>query len=278
LKKTFDNGNSTLNTNFQGRIIKKSDVPYSVQAVSGNFKLKLENCFKCIRLYDKNGIKINIDFYIQKGLFEKIELNSLFLNTVICSPEESKMILEKYTNNTIVLKIFYQYYENSALKKKNSNYLKFASQYNEHFENEMSDSNPIEQQLDLVPYKVEPDYIDLNNYKIDIENNKIIDVKEKENNLKVIFESQLISESIESGFSSLVSQSTMKVYTCLYSQNIVNIVHIHLNDTSESIAVDSYFLEKNESVSDFKKFDIDVTGKKLNYKFLFRDFKVKIIL
>jgi hypothetical protein len=93
--------------------------------------------------------------------------------------------------------------------------------------------------------------------------------------LKVIFDSQLISEEIESKFSSLVSQSTMRVYTSLYSQNIVNIVHIHLNDTSESIAVDTFFLEKKDSVSDFKKFDIDMTGKKLNYKFLFRDFKVK---
>ena len=156
--------------------------------------------------------------------------------------------------------------------------MKFANQFSENFENEMSDNNLVNTMLDLVPYKVEPDYVDLNQYKIDIADNKIIDVKEKETNLKVYFESQLISNEIESKFSSLVSQSTMKVLTCLYSQNIVNIVHIHLNDTSESIAVDSFFLEKQDSVSDFKKFDVDISGKKLNYKFLFRDFKVNFFI
>ena len=198
----------------------------------------------------------------------------MFLNTIILSPEDSKSVLEEYKSNTTILKIFYKYYENNSPKKGSSNYIKYANQFNNNFQNEMSDRSLVNSELALVPYKVEPDYIDLNHYKIDIADNKIIEVKEKESNLKVLYESQVISNEIETKFSSLVSQSVLKVFTCLYSQNIVNIVHIHLNDTSESIAVDSFFLEKHDSISDFKKFDYDISGKKLNYKFLFRDFKV----
>lgn len=233
----------------------------------------IDNSFKCVRLYDKNGMRIKMDFYIQNGFLDKIELKSLFSNTIICSPEESKLIMDQYNKNTSVLKIYYQCFSNSP-QKKPSSYLNYVSQYSQGQEQEINHSNLENTQLDLVPYKVEPDYIDLNQYKIEISDNKIVDVKEKDSNMKVIFDSQLISEEIESNFSSLVSQSTMKVYTSLFSQNIVNILHIHLNDTSESIAVDTFFLEKKDSVSDFKKFDVDMTGKKLNYKFLFRDFKV----
>jgi hypothetical protein len=219
-------------------------------------------------------MRIQVDHYLQIDYHEKIELKSLFLNTIVCSPEESKYILDQYYKNTAVLKIYYQYYRNSP-QKRPSGYMNYVSQYSQNLESESNNVNLDNAQLDLVPYKVEPEYIDLNQYNIEISENKIKSVVEKESLLKVIFDSQLISEEIESKFSSLVSQSTMRVYTSLYSQNIVNIVHIHLNDTSESIAVDTFFLEKKDSVSDFKKFDIDMTGKKLNYKFLFRDFKVK---
>lgn len=277
MKIQFEVNYNSLNNSFKGRVIKKNDIPYIVDSVAGKIHFNKENAFKCVRLYDKNGMRINVEFYRQKGYLDKIELKSLFLNTIICSIEESKLITEQYNNNTIVLKIYYQYFHNVSPIKRVNSYLRYANQFNEGIHNEGTDNNLDNTQLDLVPYKVEPDYIDLNQYKIEIAENKIVDVKEKDTNLKVIFDSQLISEGIESKFSSFVSQSTMKVYTCLFSQNIVNIVHIHLNDTSESIAVDSFFLEKQDSISDFKKFEVDMTGKKLNYKFLFRDFKVKLI-
>ena len=101
----------------------------------------------------------------------------MFLNTIILSPEDSKSVLEEYKSNTTILKIFYKYYENNSPKKGSSNYIKYANQFNNNFQNEMSDRNLVNSELDLVPYKVEPDYIDLNHYKIDIADNKIIEVK-----------------------------------------------------------------------------------------------------
>jgi hypothetical protein len=78
-------------------------------------------------------------------------------------------------------------------------------------------------------------------------------------------------------FSGFISTSMMKVYTCLYSKDIVNLIHIHLNDTSEEIAVDSVFMNPNESPEQYKEFKKDAFGKTLNYKFLFKDYRLNKI-
>jgi len=131
------------------------------------------------------------------------------------------------------------------------------------------------QDKEIIPYKVQPDNIDLNNYNIIIENNQIKTIQSKtDDNFTVVFEAKMIKEQSSNQFKGLVSNSILKVYTSMYNKDIVNIIHIHLNDTSEEISVDSLFLEKSEMASDHKNFKLDVTGKKLNYKFIFRDFKV----
>jgi len=93
-------------------------------------------------------------------------------------------------------------------------------------------------------------------------------------NLLICYQAKLIKEESGDKFKGLVSNSILKVYTSMYNKDIVNIIHIHLNDTSEEISVDSLFLEKSEMVTDHKNFLLDFQGKKLNYKFLFRDFQV----
>ena len=84
-----------------------------------------------------------MDFYRSKGYLEKIEMSYLFLNTIILSNEESKSILEEFVKNTTILKIFYQYYENNSPNKSSSGYIKYASHFNENFENQMIDNNLI---------------------------------------------------------------------------------------------------------------------------------------
>lgn len=104
--------------------------------------------------------------------------------------------------------------------------------------------------------------------------NKITEVRYRDTALSVKFEAVVIKEDSGNKLTGLVSTSSLKVYTTLYNKDIVNIIHIHLNDTSDEIAVDSVFLERNCSVNDYKHFLIDSMGKKLNYKFLFRDYKL----
>ena len=71
-----------------------------------------------------------------------------------------------------------------------------------------------------------------------------------------------------------VSSSSIKVYTTLYSKDILNILHIHLNDTSQEITIDSDFLEKDEPVINHKVFTVDAMGKRLTYKLIFKDYKL----
>ena len=92
--------------------------------------------------------------------------------------------------------------------------------------------------------------------------------------MKVIFEAILINEQKKKKFLGFVSTSTMKVYSALYNQNIVNVLHIHIDDTNESIAVDSFFLDKDENENDYKNFSKDIKGKKLDYKFLFKNYRL----
>ena len=92
--------------------------------------------------------------------------------------------------------------------------------------------------------------------------------------MKVMFEAILINEQKKKKFLGFVSTSTMKVYSALYNQNIVNVLHIHIDDTNESIAVDSFFLDKDENENDYKNFSKDIKGKKLDYKFLFKNYRL----
>ena len=51
-------------------------------------------------------------------------------------------------------------------------------------------------------------------------------------------------------------------------------MHIHLNDTSQEITIDSEFLEKDENELNHKVFLMDATGKRLSYKLIFKNNKL----
>ena len=125
---------------------------------------------------------------------------------------------------------------------------------------------------DLIPYKIEPGYININDYNLTIQTDKIKQVENKENNVFVVFDSVLIGEAKNT--TGLVSSSSIKVYTTLYSKDIINILHIHLNDTSLDITIDSEFLEKEDKIEKHKVFTLDALGKRLTYKLLFKDYRL----
>ena len=152
--------------------------------------------------------------------------------------------------------------------------------------NENSDSNAEEDRpqskgdaKEIIPYKIQPEGVDLNNYKIVIVDNQIVNIESKtDENLLICYQAKLIKEESSDKLKGLVSNSVLKVYTTMFNKDIVNIIHIHLNDTSEEISVDSLFLDKSEMATDHKNFKLDFLGKKLNYKFIFRDFQVFIFI
>jgi hypothetical protein len=270
-----------------------------------------ENFIKCIRLYDKNGIKVNIEPHITSNQLEQFSLNNIFNNTYIHSREESEKLMQDYRDDAnSILKIYYELLDTNPNRNQMINYpgegnpnriqrMQFpgldedlnSEDHGEDGEQSIEEgnvdrSNTIlnrmqmhrqrvgSDQKELIPYKIIPESVDINQYNIEIRNNKIVDVRNKETGLVVFFEAVLIKEDTGNKIKGLISTSSLKVYTAMYNKDIINIIHMHLNDTSEEIAVDSVFLEKGQQVNDYKKFATDYLGKKLNYKLLFRDYKL----
>ena len=225
---------------FKGRIIIYKNVNYKIKYFD-----KREKNIKALMLYDSNGIKVDEKMNDKMKLYTVIELKDLFQTWYIASKEDSDLILKNYNED----------------KKK---YIKILYQL------QIDRNYPIEK--DIVPYRIEPSYIDINQYNLTIKDNSISLVENKENRVFVIFDSVLIGEGKST--TGLVSTSSIKVYTTLYSKDILNILHIHLNDTSQEITVDSEFLEKDENILDHKVFLPDIMGKKLTYKFIFKDYKL----
>ena len=228
-----------FNKSFKGRIIRYKNSNYVIKHFD-----RSEKNIKALMLYDSNGIKVNEQYHDKMKLYNSIELNDLFENFFILSKDESLIIMDEFI-------------------KDNKNFIKI------YFQMQTDKRYPIEK--DLIPYKIEPSYIDINEYNLTIQTNTIKHVENKENNVFVIFDSVLIGDAKSTGF---VSSSSIKVYTTLYSKDIINILHIHLNDTSLDITIDSEFLEKEDKVEKHKVFTVDALGKRLTYKLLFKDYRL----
>lgn len=225
---------------FKGRIINYNGNNHIIKG----FNQRDKN-IKVMLLYDPNGIKVDMNSHDKMMIFSSIELSSLLETAYILSKEESDKII-------------------SDFKKDSKNYIKIFYML------QVDKNNPREK--DLIPYRIEPNYIDINDYNFKIQNNSIRYVQNREKNCFVTFDSVLIGDGKNT--TGLVSTSSIKVYTTLYSKDILNIFHIHLNDTSQEITIDSEFLEKNERILNHKIFNVDSSGKRLTYKLLFKDYKL----
>ena len=82
------------------------------------------------------------------------------------------------------------------------------------------------------------------------------------------FIAQLIDQ--ECGY---VVGSKAIVYTAEYGKNqdMLNLVHCHINDTSDQVTMEVEYMVDDQSIKDFEDFKTDVTGRALRYKILVRD-------
>ena len=225
---------------FKGRIINHNNINYLIKYFD-----RKEKAIKAIMLYDSNGIKVNEEYHDKIRIYNSIEVNDLLENSYILPKGQSEEIIKDYRNDyKNFLKIYYQ----------------------------MQVDKKFSYEKELIPYKIEPNYIDINQYNLSIQTNTIKSVENKDDRCFVLFDSILIGEVKNA--TGLVSSSSIKVYTTLYSKDILNILHIHLNDTSQEITIDSEFLEKDEKISNHKVFTVDALGKMLTYKLIFKDYKL----
>ena len=228
-----------FNSSFKGRILFHDSAHYLIHEV--NMK---ERIIRCLRLYDPNGIHSDLKHQTSTKRFSLIGIQTLFESSIILSKEESEIILKQFNDdNTHFIKILYQLQA-------------------------IGDTN----EKELLPYKVIPETVDINQYEFSISDNMIKEVKHKGSGCYVDFEPVLLGEV--KGSTGLVASSSIKVYTTLYNKDILNILHIHINDTSQEITIDSEFLEKNEPILNHKVFPVDSIGQQLKYKLIFKDYKL----
>ena len=128
--------------------------------------------------------------------------------------------------------------------------------------------------MECLPLEIKPKGIDPNRYDIrfDKELNRILGVRNYSWG-EVKYEQYKIDETC--GY---VVGSKMKVYTSTYKEDMLNIVHVHLNDMSDEVTIETDYMQDEQSVNDFKEFKVDVSGQVLRYKILVKDMKIYSIL
>lgn len=76
----------------------------------------------------------------------------------------------------------------------------------------------------------------------------------------------------------LVLGSTIHIYTCEQTKSILNIIHCHINDMSDSVTLEVEYMGDGELVSAYHEFKKDFAGLTLRYKVLVRDHKIYRVL
>lgn len=191
---------------FKGLIIIKDKKEYEIIEIEES-----ENAFICLQLYDANHIQLNREYYIQNEIFSSIKFNEAITPPNKVLPiKETKVFMNQYRDNiNEMLKV---YYSKDQLQSAS------AEEY--------------------TPNKIEPSSIDINDYKFEIANNQIIEVKNRKDNLLIKFIATELTKPVKS--------KQIELYYSLNYKNI-NIVHIHYLDMSllnipiEGIVIDSKF-------------------------------------
>lgn len=107
--------------------------------------------------------------------------------------------------------------------------------------------------LECLPLEINPRGLPVNDYDIKFskEQSKITSVVHKQQGA-VKFSSFRVDE--ECGY---VRGSTVKIFTAEQSDSILNIVHVHVNDTSEEVVLEVDYMEDEQTIEDFKEFKAD---------------------
>lgn len=59
---------------------------------------------------------------------------------------------------------------------------------------------------------------------------------------------------------------------------MLNIIHIHVNDTSDEVTVECDYMKAESNIEEYFEFKPDVAGQILRYKILVRDMKIFAML
>ena len=232
-------------------------------------------CFQCIKLYDDNNIKINMNYYDSIKYYYSIYLDMISIEPIdptsklyhLLSTEESEKIMNEYNSNkNNVLKAYFKSLKNLQNNQNNSNQIQ-----NQNFLGIRTYMRNYGSIL-VTPHRVEPEGINLNDYEYQYSLNKITKVRNKKEGSYIEFVA--VDEEAEKA----KKPFRYKIYYCI-KNNKINILHCHVLDKDlRNIKINIKDIDKNVDPHTLKKNEeyiknnelllliVESTPKKLYYK------------
>ena len=230
-------------------------------------------CFQCLKLYDSNNIKINMNYYDSIRYYYSIYFDSISTEQIntksnlyhLLSTEESNKIMNEYNNDkNNILKAYFKSLKNINNNNQNNNANQNTIGVRSYLRNYGS--------ILVTPYKVEPIGINLNDYEYQYSINKITKVKNKKEGSYIEF--QAIDEEAEKA----KRPFRYKIYYNI-KNNQMNIIHCHVLDKDlRNIKLNIKNIDKNTDPHTLKKSEeyiknnellliiVELVPKKLYYK------------
>ena len=124
------------------------------------------------------------------------------------------------------------------------------------------------------PMEIRPQ-VNLGDYDInfDQQKNVISTIRNKMLGTEVMFHDLTLNE-----LQGYVPGTVMEIWTQLVDGETLNIVHLHVNDTSDEVTLDVAYMHSDELITDFMEFKTDASGKALKYKIIVNDCQVLTVL
>lgn len=125
------------------------------------------------------------------------------------------------------------------------------------------------------PLEISPVHLPINDYNIGFstQKNVITYIINKQLNTEVQFKDMTVN-----ALQGYVRGTVLDIWSLVIDHETLNLLHIHVNDTSDYVSFDSAYVHEGEKLSQFTSFGNDITGKPLKYKILVKDCMVWKVL
>ena len=107
----------------------------------------------------------------------------------------------------------------------------------------------------------------------DQQKNVITSIRNKVLGAEVAFHDMTLNE-----LQGYVPGTVVEIWTEQIDGETLNIVHLHVNDTSDEVTLDVAYMHSDELITDFMEFKTDASGKPLKYKIIVNDCQVLTVL
>ena len=117
------------------------------------------------------------------------------------------------------------------------------------------------------PMEIKPQ-VNVNDYDIGFnkEKNAITHITSRQLHTEIRFYDMTLND-----IQGYVEGTILDIWTQQIDEETLNIVHIHVNDTSDQVTFDIAYMHDGEDISKFEQFSVDVSGRPLRYKILVKD-------